>query len=152
MKNIIKQAQDLFYRLDDNRYAFKPEVISSDNELYDILSDVIYQAEIRPDYAYNWMIEVLDMLEDADLKPGEALHDDIIYEYSESVTPVYNSELLEWLAASMSHISWVEEALSNYGWAHGDNSLMQMIMAGYEMAWQSYATEVLEALDDYQHI
>src|SRR5260221_2460280 len=130
-------------------YSFGEGVINNENIFYNALSPIIREAENDEDTAYQFTVEALDAivalleintvsrtdLEDPENLPG----------YSEA--PIYNSELLDWIAKGTSNLGWVEDALNDFGWKKDDN-LIQMIQIGYTMAWEAHYFKVLKALQN----
>lgn len=70
------------------------------------------------DYTYEWLnsflYNVIDFIEDNDFTDFDELEDnisDIIFEWIDSETDIYTSDLTKWLADNNSNTSYLEEAI-----------------------------------------
>lgn len=150
MKKTIEKAINQFERLKDSRYILKHE---PDDRLHEVLLKVIREADTDVNNAYKWTLEALEAIDEilANTEDIEEIEESL-KEYADSYTPVYNDKLLNWLVASLENVSNVEEAITEYGCLdnEGNFSLMNKIMAGYALAWERHALEVLNAIKNYQ--
>jgi len=82
------------------------------------------------DYSYEWLnsffYNVIDLIKSNDFEDLEELSESIndhVHEWADSETDVYTSDLTEWLNASPYNVTYLEDAIKEYG-SDCDNLLM----------------------------
>lgn len=145
---IIKEANNCMeYHPETDKpeyYSFKMEAITDKNPVYRVLSDIVYNADVSTNFAYQMVSEAIDALEyiisnENDTIDTDNLSDQIA-EQADSNTPIYNSEIMEFVGDNPYS---VDEAIKEMGKAE---SLIQDGQAAYYLAWERIAYEVLSAL------
>ena len=160
VKQAIKDGQALFERHQaikercdkcgetkerDAWWSFKHEAISADGALYNRLSDIIHESKTGENYAYNWVVDALDALDeiiDDEEDDADALADAELNEYIDGAVNCYTAGLTAWLASSVYNIYHLEEAAKE---GNAENLLM---VAQYK-AIEEIFCGVREALIDY---
>lgn len=131
-------------------WCFKLEVITSENKDYDRLSDIIQDSELDRESAYAFTVEALQAMKDIIDNQEEKVYNayNVLSEYENigqySEPPVYNSELLDWVAKANNYIS-VDNAGIEYGWNGG---IIETIQRAYATEWEQHYFKVLEAIKD----
>ena len=158
----IKEARDLFELHEDVKneltnevtkptwHSFKLEAIRSENALYRKFSDIIQDASVDENSAYDFTIEALDAMteiltdNEGDTRDLEDILTDpeTLDQYAEA--PIYNSDLLDWLAKG--NQNEVDEAIDSFGWDGAGKSIITAIQCGYSEAWKNHYMRVKEAL------
>lgn len=126
-------------------YSFKMEAITDKNPVYRTLSDIVYNADVSTNFAYQMVSEAIDALdyiissEDSKTIDTDDLSQQIA-EQADSNTPIYNSEIMEFVSDNPYS---VDEAIEEMGKA---DSLIQDGQTAYTLEWEKIAYEVLRAL------
>lgn len=129
-------------------HSFKLEAINSDNPYYEKLSEIVRDSGVDQDSAYMFTSQALELIlelveEGADIDDSQ----DRISEEADSQAPIYNYDLLQWLARGNTAV--VEETISEYGW-NKDYTLVGFISASYARAWENHCYTVIQALKELQ--
>lgn len=128
---LVKKTRDTgetFYTITDNAPSWIQDVCREAHG--DFMPD---------DTRYEFIVEALDAIIDND---GET--DDIQLE-----ADTYTRDLIAWLATSLKRVSYVDEAVSEFGIeASGDNPLISMLSAGQVLEKQETLNLLVSALDD----
>ncbi len=90
------------------------------------------------DYRYEWTVESLDLINDAD---EDADLDDLAYEIE---ADTYTHELTRWLGSRPYRYTYVDQRTEMSG--HSEQSVIQDLMAGQEEEKREVYTLVLEHL------
>ena len=110
---------------------------------YNKLSDIMRGSDLDENTRYTFTAEVLDaMLEIMD-NEQDITDDDLIMEYADSATPIYNYDVMEWCK---DNYSTVEEYIDSVGWDGAGKSIITATMGAYCEAWNNYYHTVLEAI------
>lgn len=114
------------------------------------MSEVIHNAEVSVDTAYQFTVEALNAIKEhtEGLSKEELAELDLTdpeLTEGDSEAPIYNSDLLDWLSKGTSHLGWVEDALNEFEWTK-DSNFLSVVQFAYSMAWQSHYNRVLEAV------
>lgn len=126
-------------------YSFKLEAIKAKGELYNQLSDIIHEADVDQNTAYDWTVEALEAISEILGYEPDINEDDFsdqLSSHADSNTPVYTSELVKWIGEGTNWML-VDDAISEMGKA---DSLTQDIMGAYCMGWERHARAVMEAI------
>lgn len=126
-------------------YSFKLEAIREDNPVYRALSDIVYDADVSTNFAYQMVAETIEALEYIiSNEDGETIdtHElgDQISEQADSNTPIYNFKIMEFVSDNPYN---VDEAIEEMGKAE---SIIQDGQTAYYLEWQKIANEVLTSL------
>lgn len=147
----ISDAQALFTKRDNGEgYCFKFDARDRENPLLHALSDVIGRCEADHDSAYAWTVEVLDILEEIYRDDEVDVDFDTFEErIQQEEPPIYNHELLSWLAKGTNYC-FVDEYFDEYGdlsVSGLSGGIIQCIQGAYALAYERHATAVFEALE-----
>lgn len=144
-RKVAEEARQLFERVeaksaeDAPKYAFKLDVIQSNDRVYRAISDALYSLDgISHDSAYRFAVETLDLIEDAD-------DEDEAERMIEEMEPdVYTSSLTEWLNEHNAHVYYMTQAAEEYGTTDGFNQLQ----VAQKLCMEEVAREILEAVKE----
>lgn len=93
------------------------------------------------DYKYEYVVDVLDSLEDGTHPDEPALEPD-----------VYNTDRLKWLSSHLERAGFVDEAVENFG--HSDQGVLGDIGFGQlyekEQVWGTVVQQLRERLDEIE--
>lgn len=127
-------------------YSFKLGAITDKNPVYRTLSDIVYNADVSTNFAYQMVAEAIEALEYIISNEDETIDtDDLsdqITEQADSNTPIYNSEIMRFVEENPYS---VDEAIKEIGKAE---SLIQDGQMAYYLEWEKIAYEVLRALTE----
>lgn len=145
---IIKEADNCMeYHPETNSpeyYSFKLDAITDKNPVYRALSDIVHNADVSTKFAYQMVSEAIDALEYIISNEDETVDTDNlreqIAEHADSNTPIYNSEIMEFVSDNPYS---VDAAIEEMGKAE---SLIQDGQMAYYLEWEKIAYEVLNAL------
>lgn len=113
-----------FYTLSDDR----PEW------LYDAVQEA-HDGELPNDWRYDTAHSIVNLIDIGLSVPGEAS------EIADSLTDVYNYDLLEWVSGHLGRMEYVDEAISE-----GADTLTEALMRGQFTAIERMASILLEAI------
>lgn len=133
----MKTLSHLFEKCPDGkRYSFTLDAIENKPEGYEELSDLIFKLKenMAEDFIYSTIVDYLDLVESE-----EEASDDVAESYLENCVSVYTSDLLGWLASSILHTSYVDDAL-----AEGSTTINDAIARAIEMATREICEGVNE--------
>ena len=125
-------------------YSFKLDAITDKNPVYRALSDIVHNADVSTKFAYQMVAEAIDALEyiinnEDETVDTDSLSDQIM-EQADSNTPLYNSEIMEFVSENPYSI---DDARNEVGEA---DSLIRDGQMAYYLEWEKIAYEVLDAL------
>ena len=150
MRAIIKEMEKRLTMSDDNkRVCFVSSYIMSDDEIYNKMSDLVqYWSDNTVDNntAYSWLSDSLTMIDEFLAYNSEGSDDELqesIYEQADSITPIYNNEIMSWLASN-------RYAVESYADEMGIEKIdfVQLTMGAYCHNLSQYALEVYELIKD----
>lgn len=155
----VKAWSNLFHEHEDGKreddtfrrwYSFKSEMISSDNNDYRLMSDILQNTSVDENTSYEWIVGVLadleEQLSDEQSFDEELDTDDLqdrISEYADNDIPIYNYDLTQWLAKGNNWIL-VDEAMEEYGSSEG---IIKLIQLGYFKGVQDMYYQVVQKLE-----
>ena len=152
MRAIIKEMEKRLTMSDDNkRVCFVSSYIMSDDEIYNKMSDLVqYWSDNTVDNntAYSWFSDSLTMIDEFLAYNSEGSDDELqesIYEQADSMTPIYNNEVMKWLGDNR---NCVEMYADEMGISDKGLDLVQLGMGAYCYNLSQYALEVYELIKD----
>lgn len=145
---IIKEANNCMeYHPETDKpgyYSFKLDAITDEKPVYRALSDIVYDADVSTNFAYQMVSEAIDALEYIISNEDETVDtdnlSDQIAEQADSNTPIYSSEIMEFVSDNPYS---VDAAIKEMGKA---DSLIKDGQTAYYLEWVKIAYEVLNAL------
>jgi hypothetical protein len=145
---IIKEADNCMeYHPETDKpeyYSFKLDAITDEKPVYRALSDIVYNADVSTNFAYQMVAEVIDALEYIISNEDETIDtdnlSDQIAEQADSNTPIYNSEIMEFVSENPCS---VDDAINEMG---KSDSLIGDGQMAYYLEWEKIAYSVLNTL------
>uniref|UniRef100_A0A6M3L8T5 Uncharacterized protein n=1 Tax=viral metagenome TaxID=1070528 RepID=A0A6M3L8T5_9ZZZZ len=121
-------------------YAFKLDVISSNNHYYQELSDVMRDLNLSQNFVYKMVISCLNSVIEANGNL-ETINENL-NDYTEEDT--YNYELIEWFGENVFHICYCDDALTE----HESTNIIAIIGNGQRIAKQDVFLAVMQLIED----
>ena len=147
MRAIIKEMEKRLTMSGDNkRVCFVMKYIGDDDDyIYNKMSDLVqYWSDNTVDHntAYSWMTDSLTMIDEFLAYNDDELQESI-YEQADAMTPIYNNEIMSWLASN-------RYAVESYADEMGIEKIdfVQLTMGAYCHNLSQYALEVYELIKD----
>ena len=150
MRAIIKEMEKRLTMSGGNkRVCFVSSYIMSDDEIYNKMSDLVqYWSDNTVDNntAYSWLSDSLTMIDEFLAYNSEGSDDELqesIYEQADSMTPIYNNEVMKWLGDNRNCVEMYSEEI---GLSDRGLDLIQLGMGAYCHNLSQYALEVYELI------
>ena len=107
-------------------YSFTMKAIQGKSELYEVLSKIVNDTDISSNYTYQWLYYALSDFTDTldDNATIEELENLDLMEMTDSSIDVYTNNLTEWLANSVYHQYYVDQAIDEYDCKETSKALM----------------------------
>ncbi len=122
-------SNEHFYKLTDTR----PEW------LYDLVQSA-HDGMFPDDFKYEFIHDALSIIAEDDYD------EDRVSESIDSDVDVYTHRLLSWISSNLGRMSYVDDAVSEYGWP--EQGLSQALMQGQYREREEVYNAVCSALDD----
>lgn len=142
----IQKYLDLFeYKLRDEAdddsgfWSFKLNAITDNSPEYNKLSDLMRESDLDTFSAYTFTVEALQAMQEM-AETGKAFEDG---DYSQA--PIYNSELVNWMAKG-TNWALIDEVMGGYVDFDHNTSIIPVIQLAYSTAWENHYYQVLEAI------
>ena len=150
---VIEEAKNVIEWHDEDGdeagyYSFTMEAISSKNPIYEMLSDYIYNKnDISTKFKYTMLGDALsdidEMIDGVDDNFNVDDLDDEISSRADSNTPVYNSEILDFISDNPYA---VDEAINEMG---KGESIINDGMTAYYLKYSEFLRDILGLLVEY---
>lgn len=150
---VIEEAKNVIEWHDEDGdkagyYSFTMEAISSKNPIYEILSDYLYNKDdISTKYGYEMLGQAIsdidEMIDGVDDNFNVDDLDDEISSRADSQTPIYNSEILDFIS---SNPYAVDEAINELG---KGESIINDGMSAYYLKYSEFLRDILGLLVEY---
>ena len=143
-QKLIDEAIAMFEpRSNGEGVCFTMEAIKDESELYRKLSDLIYNSDLNRDTAYTFVNEALEVLSEVltNAKNEDDLQD-AISEQVDSFTPIYNSDVMDFVRDNP---FLVDEAISELGKA---DSLIEDGQGAYFITLERMIYSVADIIND----
>lgn len=150
LRQVAEHAKTLFKHHEKTEgrnefYSFTREAIHSPDPIYEALSDKMRDMPMDEDSRYEFTVSAIDNILDGDLEYVEDYDIEVIQEWADSDTDVYTSDLTEWLNRSAENVSYLTEALEEYGEKDGFKALQLAQMNAREEVYH----EIVDALSKF---
>lgn len=155
LRKVIEEAKSVIEWHDEEGdkagyYSFTIEAISSKNPVYEMLSDYLYNRDdISTKYGYTMLGDALsdidEMIENVEDDFNVDDLDDEISERADSNTPVYNSEILDFISENPYA---VDDAINEIG---KGESIINDGMGAYYLKYNGFLRDILRLLVEYSN-
>lgn len=153
LQKVIKEAKSVIEWHDeegdkDGYYSFTMDAISSENPVYEMLSDYLYNRDdISTKYGYTMLGDALsdidEMIENVEDGFNVDDLDDEISVLADGNTPVYNSEILDFISENPYA---VDDAINEIG---KGESIINDGMTAYYLKYSGFLRDILGLLVEY---
>lgn len=148
LEDAARYARSLFTkRVIGDGYAFKPEMVMSEDPVYSALSDMIREhiSNLDEDSIYEYTVDAIDHIIEENM---ESADDERIDEWADSDTDVYTSDLTGWLNRGNQNVGYQTEALENFGETDGFKVLQQAQMLARQEIYKATVDTLAELINN----